>query len=48
MLISAIETVLQEWSSAISPLEQLELAFPELAMLIEESHPRYGLPSQST
>lgn len=37
MLVSAVETVMQEWSSDVSPIEQLEFAFPEMVKLIQES-----------
>ncbi|MBB4373494.1 hypothetical protein GGD63_006317 [Bradyrhizobium sp. cir1] len=37
MLVSAIETAVQEWSGKATPVEQLELAFPELVKLIQES-----------
>jgi hypothetical protein len=37
MLVSAIETTALEWSSDVSPVEQLETAFPELVKLIAES-----------
>jgi hypothetical protein len=37
MLVSAIETAALEWSADVTPVEQLELAFPELVKLIQES-----------
>jgi hypothetical protein len=37
MLVSAIETAVQEWSSKATPAEQLELVFPKLVKLIRES-----------
>jgi hypothetical protein len=37
MLVSAIETAALEWSSDTTPIEQLELAFPDLVKLIQES-----------
>ncbi len=38
MLVSAIETAMQQWSRKTTPADQLELAFPELAKLIRESN----------
>jgi hypothetical protein len=37
MLVSAIETAALAWSSDVSPVEQLETAFPEIVKLINES-----------
>jgi len=38
MLVSAIETAALEWSSDSTPNQQLELAFPDLAKLIQSAY----------